>query len=62
MKIYNVSGQEIIELLDEYKRPGSYMVRWNGKDKNNKQVSSGIYFCRFFVNGEIRTSKMILAK
>jgi VCBS repeat protein/type IX secretion system substrate protein len=61
-KIFNMLGQEIIELVNEKKKPGSYIISWDGKDNNNKQVSSGIYFCRFDIEGEIKTIKMILTK
>jgi len=38
-------------------------VIWNGTDKNNNPVSSGIYLSRLKVNGKTITSnKMILMK
>ena len=44
LKIYNITGELIITLVNEMKKSGHYEVIWNCKDKNNESVSSGIYF------------------
>lgn len=41
--IYNILGQEITRLKNEYLNPGTYSVDWGGKDKSGIPVSSGIY-------------------
>ena len=46
LKIYNLLGQEIRALIDEIKNPGSYQIRWNGKDNLGRNVASGIYVYR----------------
>ncbi|MBC8525788.1 MAG: T9SS type A sorting domain-containing protein [Candidatus Cloacimonetes bacterium] len=48
INIYNLRGQLIRILVNKKKGKGFYSVVWNGKDKNNKIVSSGIYFYRLF--------------
>ncbi|MFC1558396.1 right-handed parallel beta-helix repeat-containing protein, partial [candidate division KSB1 bacterium] len=45
LKIYNVLGKEINTLVDTQQNPGNYSARWDGRDKNGKTCSSGIYFC-----------------
>jgi hypothetical protein len=35
-------------------------VTWNGTDKNNKPVSSGIYFYKLKVNGKTEAVKKCL--
>lgn len=42
--IYNVKGQKVRSLINEEIKPGRYNVVWNGKNANNRNVSSGVYF------------------
>lgn len=51
--IYNILGQPINNLLDEYKEKGNYTIRF---DANN--LDSGIYFCKLNNN----VIKMLLIK
>jgi hypothetical protein len=44
LKLYNITGKEIITLVDEEKNSGSYAVSWDGTNRQNHTVSSGIYF------------------
>ena len=46
LSIYNIKGQLVNCLVDDYLREGSHTIVWNGKDKQNRSVSSGIYFIR----------------
>ncbi|MCD4818711.1 MAG: T9SS type A sorting domain-containing protein [Candidatus Cloacimonetes bacterium] len=40
-----------------------YSITWNGTDKNNQPVSSGIYFYKLKVNNKtIDSRKMIIIK
>ena len=43
VKIYNTLGREIITLIDSEYAPGTYSVRWNGRDDLGERVPSGIY-------------------
>jgi len=42
--IYNIFGQQVKKLEDDFKRPGLYSVIWDGTDRYNNLVPSGIYF------------------
>ena len=58
--IYDVSGREIKNLVNEFKNAGTYSVLFNGAD-----FASGMYFYRITVKGEKTydvTKKMILIK
>ncbi|RPI14172.1 MAG: T9SS C-terminal target domain-containing protein, partial [Ignavibacteriae bacterium] len=57
IKIFDVSGREIQELVNSNYNAGSYEVKWNA---NN--YSSGIYFYTIKTNGFTETKKMILIK
>jgi len=43
LKIYNFLAKEVRTLINQYQEKGEYEVIWNGKDKNLKEVVSGIY-------------------
>jgi len=60
--IYNVKGQRVKTLVNETKMAGYYSVKWDGKDENGHQVSSGVYFTRFVGDNKSLTKKMILLK
>lgn len=58
LKIFNMQGKEILELLNQMQSEGFYSVRWDAS-KNN----SGVYFCEMIVDGRIiSTVKLILLK
>lgn len=65
LKIYDVLGNEIITLVDEYRTAGKYEIEFDAKD-----LSSGVYFYKLQVNNSsektgqsfIKTKKMILTK
>ncbi len=60
--IYNILGQKVKTLLSENRSAGNHNVVWNGKDSNNRSVSSGVYFYKMTTKEYSKTSKMILMK
>jgi len=62
LTVYNILGERIITLLDEWKAPGSYQVCWNGNDQTGLVVPSGIYILRITAAGLHQTQKLILMR
>ena len=66
LHIYNTKGQKVKTVLAENLNVGYHDVVWNGKDDNNQEVTSGIYFMTLDANGEIgrdtSVKKIILMK
>jgi len=62
--VYNIRGQKVKTLVQENQKAGYHQVRWNGRDENNKNVTSGVYFYELDVDKTDYTSikKMILLK
>ncbi len=63
LDIYNIKGQKVKQLVSDsaYQlSAGQHSVVWDGKDENNKTVSSGIYMYQLKVNGEAIASKKCL--
>ena len=62
IEIYNVKGQKVKSFQLEEKAGESSIV-WNGKDENDKSVSSGVYFYQLINAGKtVQTRKMLLMK
>lgn len=55
--IYDVLGQEVQTIVNEYKNVGNYKASFNASN-----LSSGIYFYRFINRYETKTRSMILLK
>ncbi len=62
LNIYNVLGQKVKTLVNEEMKSGDKQIFWNGKDDENKFVSSGIYFYRMKTDKFVSIKKMILMK
>ena len=62
LEIYNIKGQRVKQLVSNQLSAGQHSMVWNGKDDNNKTVSSGIYFYKFKTSDYQATKKMLLLK
>jgi hypothetical protein len=68
LKVYNILGQEIASLVDQTKEAGFYEVNWNGRNRYNQAVPSGIYIYRMIASGGnqkehfVQTRKMVMVK
>ena len=62
LKIYDIKGRLVKELIKQNMEGGTYNVVWNGKDENNKQCSSGIFFYKLTADKNEIVKKMILMR
>jgi C1A family cysteine protease len=62
LAIYNLKGQKVKQLFSEQLSAGMHSYLWNGKDDNDKQVSSGVYFYKLTSGSFTETRKMLLLK
>ena len=60
--IYNIKGQKVKSLLNEYRPAGEHSIVWNGKDDTGNDVGSGVYFYRMEAEGYVGTRKMAILK
>lgn len=61
IKVYDVLGNEVATLVDEYKPAGAYEVEFNTSSIKH-QSSSGVYFYLLRAGEFVETRKMILLK
>lgn len=62
LKIYNILGQEINELINQEVQPGYYSIIWNGTDRFGSPVSSGVYLYSLKTPDKVITKKMVMLK
>ncbi|MBE7476174.1 MAG: T9SS type A sorting domain-containing protein [Ignavibacteriales bacterium] len=60
--IYNVLGEEILTLKNEFVTKGNYNIIWDGKDEGSNQVNSGIYIVMVKTEDKIISQKIVLLK
>lgn len=59
--VYDVLGNEIVQLVNETRTPGKYQVTFDA-NKTNKTISTGVYFYKIFLDQKQQTRKMIYLK
>jgi N-acetylmuramoyl-L-alanine amidase len=59
LKIYDVLGNEVATLINDYKSAGKYTTEFNTSKFN---LSSGIYFYSLTTQGKVYTKKLLLLK
>ncbi len=62
LKIYDINGKLVRDLMDETKETGAYHVQWNGRDHSDRIVSAGIYLSSLRVGNSLFVNKMTLLK
>ncbi|MCK5127061.1 MAG: S8 family peptidase [candidate division Zixibacteria bacterium] len=63
LEVYNITGQRVKTLFDDFALAGQNSVEWDGNDNYGQQTASGVYFYRLTSeNGMSSTKKMILLK
>jgi Pel9A-like, right handed beta helix region/FlgD Ig-like domain len=62
LRIFDVSGKLVREIVGGRQEGGVHLVTWNGEDGKGVHVASGVYFARLEFRGAVRTSRLVLAR
>lgn len=62
LSIYNIQGQLVRNLVDEYKDAGNYSIYWNGLDQSGRRAVSGMYIYQITVGNKSVSKQMIMMK
>jgi hypothetical protein len=62
LKIYDISGRLVKNLISGNQLPGEYFISWDGNNENMKPSASGIYFCQLAVDNNMQVMKLHLLK
>jgi murein tripeptide amidase MpaA len=62
LKVYDVLGNEVATLVNEYREAGSYKIEFNVAQVSRPELSSGIYLYKLTVGNFSASRKMMLIK
>jgi hypothetical protein len=60
VRIYDLAGALVRDLLNQNVPAGRHQVSWDGTDRNHLRVPSGLYFLRVVSGGEALSSRLVL--
>lgn len=62
IEIFNILGQKVKTVVDEYQALGQKTAKWNGITENGSPAASGIYFYKIKAGKYSASKKMVLLK
>jgi hypothetical protein len=62
LDVYNIMGQHVRSLVNEYRQAGMYKIMWDGKDESGNIVQSGVYLYRLKTTNTVITKRMVFLK
>ncbi|MDP4175317.1 MAG: carbohydrate binding domain-containing protein [Bacteroidota bacterium] len=60
--IFDALGREVKSLFDQNQHKGLYTLRWEGKNNNNEEVPSGIYFLKLKSGNFLEIKKLVILR
>jgi len=62
LQVFNVKGEEVKKLLQNYKSAGYHTVHWDCKDNCGREVSAGVYWYRMEASEFFESKSMLFVK
>jgi hypothetical protein len=62
IKVYDITGREVITLVNKPMEPGRYSVQWDATNSRGETVAGGIYVYRMVAGDFVATRKLLLLK
>jgi hypothetical protein len=62
LRVYDVRGALVRELVDATLARGDHRTTWDGRDAAGRALASGSYFARIAAGGRIMTTRMLLVR
>ena len=62
LEIYNVLGQPVKTLVEEFQTVGSYQIHWDARDQRGAAVATGVYFTRLLYPGGVQVRRLLYLK
>lgn len=60
--VFDITGRQVAELVNDFQQAGHYEVTWNGKSISGAQAASGVYLYTIQAGSYSKTLKMMLVK
>ncbi len=62
LEIFDINGRKVKTIINKAKNPGTFVVRWNGRNYRGAKVTSGTYFYSLTADGISETRRMTLIR
>jgi flagellar hook assembly protein FlgD len=62
LTIYSILGSEVKTLQDGFRQAGTIQYTWDGTDRDNHKVPSGVYFYKLLTDRGSEVRRMVLLK
>ena len=62
LAIFNLLGQKVATLVNEFTEAGSYSSVWNGQDALGREAASGVYILKLTTENEVISNKITLLR
>ncbi len=62
LKIFNLQGQEVICIFRGFQTAGTHAAIWDGKNKHDEEMSSGVYICQIKTGNFVESQRMLLIR
>lgn len=62
LAIYNLSGQQVAQLVYDIRPAGRHTVRWDGRNDHDQAMASGVYLYRFCAGDSVQVRTLLLLK
>jgi hypothetical protein len=62
LRIYDVTGRRVRNLVDRILPPGYQKIPWNGASEQGGFLSTGVYFYRLASGSETRVGRVVLSR
>jgi len=62
LAIYDFGGRLVQELVSQFEAAGTHETVWRGRNRQGRDVATGLYTCRLRCGDRITTMKMTLLR
>lgn len=62
LRVFDVAGASVANLIDETRDTGTYEVVWNGRGLAGTSLPSGVYYARLTAGDVVRSHRIVLVK
>lgn len=62
LRVYNITGQVVANLVDKEMTSGRYTVEWDGRYDDGRKAPDGTYFIRFRAGYVQNVKKIVILK
>jgi hypothetical protein len=60
--VFDAAGREVVPLLDGEQPGGHHTITWRATDAEGRRVRPGIYLVRLAVDGQVRSSRVVVVR